>query len=172
MTDLIESTLRGLSGQLGNQVSGPGDDRYVEATGIWAKPTGRMPRTVVHCRTLQDIQLAIAAARSAGLSLSVRGGGHDWAGRALCDGLVIDLSAMRDVAVSHDRRSARIAGGARASDVLAATDPLWLAAVTGSFSSVGMAWLTLGGGYGPLLGRFGLPLDNLIAANVVLGNGR
>jgi len=81
MTDLIESTLRGLSGQLGNQVSRPGDDRYVAATGIWAKPTGRMPRTVVHCRTLQDIQLAIAAARSAGLPLSVRGGGHDshWA---------------------------------------------------------------------------------------------
>src|SRR5712672_3608806 len=172
MTDLIESTLRGLGKQLGSRVSRLGDDRYVAATEIWAKPVGRMPRTVVHCRTLQDIQLAIAAARSAGLSLSVRGGGHDWAGRALCDGLVIDLSAMRDVAVSHDRRSARIAGGARASDVLAATDPLGLAAVTGSCSSVGMAGLTLGGGYGPLIGRFGLALDNLIAADVVLGDGR
>ena len=163
MTDLIESTLRGLSGQLGSQVSRPGDDRYLAATEIWAKPIGRMPRTVVHCRTLQDIQLAIAAARSAGLSLSVRGGGHDWAGRALCDGLVIDLSGMRDVIISRDRRSARILGGARASDVLAATDPLGLAAVTGSCSAVGMAGLTLGGGYGPLIGRFGLALDNLIA---------
>src|SRR5258705_2692772 len=172
MHDLMQRTLRGLSGQLPCRVSRPGDEQYAAATAIWAKPVGRMPRTVVHCRTLPDIQLAIAAARSAGISLSVRGGGHDWTGRALCDGLVIDLSAMRDVAVSHDRRSARIAGGARASDVLAATDPLGLAAVTGSCSSVGMAGLTLGGGYGPLIGRFGLALDNLIAADVVLADGR
>jgi FAD/FMN-containing dehydrogenase len=172
MTDLIESTLRGLSGQLGGRISTPGDDRYAAATAIWAKPVGPMPRTVVHCRTLQDIQLAIAAARSAGLSLSVRGGGHDWAGRALCDGLVLDLSGMRDVMVCPDRRSARIWGGARASDVLAATDPQGLAAVTGSCSAVGMTGLTLGGGYGPLIGRFGLALDNLIAADVVLADGR
>src|SRR5258705_2065712 len=113
MTKLIESTLRVLSGQLPGRVSRPGDGQYAAATAIWAKPVGRMPRTVVHCQSLQDIQLAIAAARSADLSLSVRGGWHDWAGRALCDGLVIDLSAMRDLAVSHDRRSARIAGGCR-----------------------------------------------------------
>ena len=95
---------------------------------IWAKPIGRMPRTVVHCRTLQDVQFAIAAARPAGLSLSVRAGGHDWAGRGLCDGIVIDLSGMREVVISRDRRSARILGGARASDVLAVTDPLGLVA--------------------------------------------
>jgi FAD/FMN-containing dehydrogenase len=131
-----------------------------------------MPRAVVHCQTSRDIQQGIAAARSAGLSLSVRGGGHDWAGRALCDGLVLDLSGMRDVVVNPDRRSARIAGGARAVDVLAQTDPLGLAAVTGSCSGVGMAGLTLGGGYGPLIGRFGLALDNLLAADVVLADGR
>src|SRR5262249_49642890 len=167
-----ERTLSGLSGQLGGRISRPGDDRYAAATAIWAKPVGPMPRTVVHCRTLQDIQLAIAAARSAGLSLSVRGGGHDWAGRALCDGLVLDLSDMRNVMVSPDRRSARISGGARASDVLSVTDPLGLASVTGSCSAVGMAGLTLGGGYGPLIGRLGLALDNLIAADVVLADGR
>jgi FAD binding domain/Berberine and berberine like len=172
MTKLIENTLRGLSGQLGGRVSRPGDERYAAATAIWAKPVGLMPRTVVHCQTVQDIQLAIAAARSAGLSLSVRGGGHDWAGRALCDGLMLDLSGMRDVVVNPDRRSARCSGGTRATDVLAATDPLGLAAVTGSCSAVGMAGLTLGGGYGPLIGRFGLALDNLIAADVVLADGR
>jgi FAD/FMN-containing dehydrogenase len=106
------------------------------------------------------------------LSLSLRGGGHDWAGRSPCDGLVIDLSGMRQVAISRDRLSARILGGARASDVLAVTDPLGLAAVTGSCSAVGMAGLSLGGGYGPLIGRFGLALDNLIAADVVLADGR
>ena len=91
MTDLIESTLRRLSGQLPGRTSRPGDERYATATAIWAKPVGLMPRMVVHCRTIPDIQLAIAAARSAGLALSVRGGGHDWACRALCDGLVLDL---------------------------------------------------------------------------------
>ena len=172
MTDLIESTLRALSKQLPGLVSRPGDRDYAAATAIWAKPVSRMPRAVVHCRISQDIQLAIAAARSVGLSLSVRGGGHDWAGRALCDGVVIDLSNMRDVVVSQDRRSARLLGGARAADVLAKTDPLGLAAVTGSCSAVGMAGLTLGGGYGPLIGRFGLALDNLVAADVVLADGR
>src|SRR5215469_12510936 len=144
MIDLIESTLRGLSGQLVGRISKPGDDRYGAATAIWAKPAGPMPRTVVHCRTLHDVQLGIEAARSAGLSLSVRGGGHDWAGRALCDGLVLDLGGMRDVVISSDRRCARLLGGARTSDLLAQTDQLGLAAVTGSCSTVGMAGLTLG----------------------------
>ena len=172
MTDFIENTLLTLSGQLPGRVSRPGDRRYAAATAIWAKPVGPMPRTVVHCRTPEDIQLAIVAARSAGLSLSVRGGGHDWAGRALCDGLVIDLSNMRDVAIAADRRYAHIAGGARACDVFVEADPLGLAAVTGSCSTVGMAGLTLGGGYGPLIGRFGLALDNVVAADVVLADGR
>jgi FAD/FMN-containing dehydrogenase len=104
--------------------------------------------------------------------LSVRGGGHDWAGRALCDGIVIDLSGMNAVAVSSDNHHARILGGARAADVLAVTDPLGLAVATGSCSAVGISGLTLGGGYGPLIGRFGLSLDNLIAAEVVLSDGR
>ena len=73
MTDLIESTLRRLSGQLPGRTSRPGDERYAAATAIWAKPVGLMPRMVVHCRSIPDIQLAIAAACSAGLALSVRG---------------------------------------------------------------------------------------------------
>jgi FAD/FMN-containing dehydrogenase len=172
MNDLIENTLRRLSSQLDGRVSRPGDDRYSAAISIWAKPVGPLPRAVVHCQTAQDIQLAMAVACFVGLSLSVRGGGHDWCGRALCDGLVLDLSDMRDVVVDPDRRSARIGGGARASDVVAATDPLGLAAVTGACSAVGMAGLTLGGGYGPLISRCGLALDNLLAAEIVLADGR
>src|SRR5260370_5015815 len=101
MTKLIESTLRVLSGQLPGRVSRPGDEQYAAATAVWVKPVCRMPRTVVHCRTLQDIQLAIAAACSAGLSLSVPGRGHDWARRALPDAAVIDLR-VRDVLGSQD----------------------------------------------------------------------
>ena len=170
MTDLVERTLDRLTARLPGRVSTPGDDGYAAATAIWSKPVGRMPRAVVHCRTAEDVRSAIRAARDCGLSLSVRGGGHDWAGRALCDGVVIDLSGMRSVAVASDE-TATVAGGARTADVLAATDPLELAPVTGTCTAVG-AGLTLGGGYGPLIGRFGLALDNLEAAEVVLADGR
>jgi FAD/FMN-containing dehydrogenase len=170
MTDLMERTLALLDGQPSGLVSRPGDERYVAATGIWAKPVTRMPRAVVHCRTPKDVQSAIRAARNCDLSLSVRGGGHDWAGRALCDGIVIDLSGMNGVVIGSDKRSAQISGGARACDVVAVTDPLGLAAAAGAVGSVGMAGFTLG--YGALIGRAGLALDNLLAAEVVLADGR
>jgi FAD/FMN-containing dehydrogenase len=172
MTDLMEKTFQRLDRRLPGQVSKPGDARYAAATAIWAKPVGCTPRAVVHCRNAEDVQSAVRAARDCGLPLSVRGGGHDWAGRALCDGIVLDLRTMRDVRVSSDHRSAWIGGGVRAADVLAVTDPLGVAAVAGSVGSVGMAGFTLGGGYGALIGRFGLGLDNLVAAEVVLADGR
>jgi FAD/FMN-containing dehydrogenase len=171
MTNLVGRTLYRLGERLPGRVSTPGENGYAAATAIWSKPVGRMPRAVVHCRTAEDGALAIRAARDCDLPLSVRGGGHDWAGRALCDGVVIDLSGMRSVAVGADG-AARISGGARAADVLANTHALGLAAVTGSVGAVGMAGLTLGGGYGPLIGRFGLALDNLVEAEVVLADGR
>jgi FAD/FMN-containing dehydrogenase len=172
MIDPIEKTFRRFGERLSGGLSRPGDDRYAVATAIWAKPVGRMPRAVAHCRTPADVQSAISAARDCHVPLSVRGGGHDWAGRALCDGIIIDLSGMNGVIVSPDHGTARISGGARASDVLAATDPLGVAAVAGSVGAVGMAGFTLGGGYGALIGRFGLVLDNLFAAEVVLADGR
>jgi FAD/FMN-containing dehydrogenase len=149
MSDQIERTLRSLGGQLPGRVFRPGEDGYAAATAIWAKPVGPMPRAVVHCRTTDDVQSAIRTARDCGLPLSVRGGGHGWTGRALCAGIVIDLSGMNGVSVAADHRSAIISGGARAADVAAVTDPLHVAAVTGTCSAVGMAGLTLGGGYGP-----------------------
>ncbi|MFE6104720.1 FAD-binding oxidoreductase [Streptomyces laurentii] len=105
------------------------------------------------------------------MPLSVRGGGHDWAGRSPSDGgLTIILSGMRRVTVDPVARVAEVSGGATAAD-LAAAEPFGLTTATGSAGSVGMAGLTLGGGYGPLSGRFGLALDNLLSADVVLANG-
>ena len=92
MPDLIDTKLQKLGNQLSGLLSMPGDDRYVAATAIWAKPSGAMPRAVVHCRTVQDVQSAIRAVRDCDLPLSVRGGGHDWAGRALCDGCLLYTS--------------------------------------------------------------------------------
>jgi NAD(P)H-dependent FMN reductase len=91
-------------------VSLPGEHGYAAATAIWAKPVSSMPRAVVHCRTTEDVQLAIRTARDCGLPLSVRGGGHHWAGLALCVGIVIDLSGMNGVSVNTDHRSAIISG--------------------------------------------------------------
>ena len=172
MTDLMARTLNRLGQQLCGRLSLPGDERYATATAIWPKPVGPMPRAVVHCRTPEDVQLTVRAARDCDFPLSVRGGGHDWAGRALCEGIVVDLSGMSAVIIDADNRFATISGGARAVDVSNVTDPLGVAAVTGSVGAVGMAGFTLGGGYGPLIGHCGLALDNLIGAEVVLADGR
>jgi FAD/FMN-containing dehydrogenase len=172
MPNRIGRALRQLGDRLPGRLSAPGDERYAAAIATWAKPVGALPRAIVHCTTSEDVQSAIRAARDGDLRLSVRGGGHDWAGRSLCDGLVIDLSGMKGVTIGCDNRTARISGGARGSDVIAETDPRGLAVVTGSCGAVGMAGLTLGGGYGALIGRFGLALDNLLAAEVVLADGR
>jgi len=172
MTDLVQRTLQRLASQLSGRLSMPGDEGYIAATAIWAKPVGRAPRVVAHCQTAEDVQSAVRAARDCYLPLSVRGGGHDWAGRALCDGLTIDLSAMNSVVVGPDKQIAQIAGGALASDVFAVTDPLGGAVAMGAVGAVGVAGLTLGGGYGALIGCFGLALDNLLAAEVVLADGR
>src|SRR3954467_7699928 len=111
-----------LRSRLEGRVSVPGDAGYAAAVAIWAY-SDRAPKAVAHCRQASDVQRAIAAAREASMPLSVRGGGHDWAGRALCDGLVIDLSPMRDVALTSDGWTARVGDGARAADLLSVTDP-------------------------------------------------
>ncbi len=159
-----------LEDRLTMATSRPGTAGYAAATRIWSM-TDRKPALIAHCANAGDVQHAVRLAREADVPLSVRGGGHDWAGRALCDGLVIDLSSLRTVQVADDRSWARVGGGARARDLLGVTDILGLAAATGSVGSVGLAGLTLGGGYGPLTGRFGLACDNLIAAELVLADG-
>ncbi|MER8158306.1 FAD-binding oxidoreductase [Streptomyces sp. NPDC094472] len=118
------------------------------------------------------MQAGVRAAREFGLPLSVRGGGHDWAGRALSDqGLTLDLTPMSSVHVDAAARRATVAGGARANHVLTAAGPYGMVAATGTIGTVGMAGLPLGGGYGPLSGRFGLSVDNLAGAEVVLADG-
>lgn len=171
MIETVPTAIRRLSEQLHGRMSLPGGTRYAAATATWAK-TNRVPRAVVHCETTSDVQSAIRVARESDIPLSVRGGGHDWAGRALCDGIVLDLRNMNSVAVEPGHRIARTAGGARAADIVAVTDPLGVAPVAGSAGSVGYAGLTLGGGYGALIRRFGLALDNLVAAELVLADGR
>jgi FAD/FMN-containing dehydrogenase len=121
----------------------------------------------------EEVAVAVRCARANGPPIAVRGGGHDWAGRALADsGLVIDMSRMRRVDVDGAARIAMVSGGATAADAVDASELRGLVPATGNFGLVGMAGLTLGGGYGPLNGVAGLALDNLLGADVVLHDGR
>jgi len=136
-------------------------------------PEDLLPTVIARCETRQDIQLAIRTARAHGLAISVRGAEQDWIGRVLKrGGMIIDLSAMRDVAVDPATRVAVVAGGATVNDVVAAAAAYGLTPITGNSGMVGFAGVTLAGGYGPLLGRYGLAADNLIEAEIVLKNGQ
>ncbi|WP_068188115.1 FAD-dependent oxidoreductase [Mycobacterium sp. UM_CSW] len=140
---------------------------------IWNGAVQHRPALIVRAESAGDVQQTVRVARDRGMRLSVLGGGHDWAGRAVCHGgLVIDMSGMRSVTVDTRSRVATVGGGVTAADLIDAVAPYGLVAVTGNCGGVGITGLTLGGGYGPLNGRFGLASDNLLGAEVVLADGR
>ena len=150
-----------------------GDDDYARTRQIFNRAVGNQPAIFGVCETSADVQAAVRVARRHGLPLSVRGGGHHWAGLSLSpDGLVIDLSRMRQVMVDPHSRVATIPGGAKIKDLAAAADAHGLVAALGNCGDVGMAGFALGGGYGPLNGLYGLAADNLLGAEVVLADGR
>jgi len=151
----------------------PGDQLYEESVKLWNAAVSTRPAMIVLCKNYRDVIAAVDIAAQHHWNVTVKGGGHDWSGLSLSeDGLVIDLSHMRGVVIDADKKEAVIEGGATAGDLLAAADRFDLVAVTGAGSTIGMAALTMGGGYGPLTPRYGLALDNLISAVLVLENGR
>ncbi|MEI9887858.1 MAG: FAD-binding oxidoreductase [Rhizomicrobium sp.] len=164
---------RRLSHTMQDRIIRSGDERYEAARTVWNGAVDHRPALIVCCETAADIQAAVRVARANGLALSVRGGGHDWAGRSVRqDALVVDLSRMRGVEIDLPTQTAFVQGGARVADVAAAAMPYGLTVAGGNSGSVGMAGFTLGGGYGPLMPRFGLGLDNLLGAEIVLADGR
>ena len=155
------------------RVHRPGTPGYDAATRLWNGAVTHRPVIVVQPKSHADVQTVVHFARECGIPILVRGGGHDWAGRSVVDdGLVIDMSLMRRVIIDKATSVATVAGGATAADVVAAAEPHGLAATTGMVGEVGMVGLTLAGGYGPLNGVGGLAIDNVIGAELVLGDGR
>lgn len=158
---------------MGGAVLDPAHPAYEQARKVWNGSIDRRPALIAQCESDDDVVAAVAFARQRGLLVSVRGGGHGVAGYAVCDdGLVIDLSAMRDVSVDVDARKARVQAGALWADVDQATQPHGLATPGGEVSVTGVAGLTLGGGMGYLRRRHGLSCDNLEGADVVTADGR
>jgi FAD/FMN-containing dehydrogenase len=145
---------------------------YDEARTIWNAMIDRRPGAVVRCKGAADIIRAVRFAREYGLLVAVRGGGHNIAGNAVCDGgLLIDLSLMRSVRVDAFHRTARVDPGATLGDFDKEAQAFRLATPLGINSTTGVAGLTLGGGFGWLSRKFGLAADNLISADVVTAEG-
>jgi len=168
------ATLAGLD-ELQAQVRGEviaGDDaRYEEARKVYNAMIDKRPALVVSCRDTGDVTAALAYGRENGLDIAVRGGGHNGAGLGTVDdGLVIDLSPMRWTRVDPERKTVLAGGGCQLGDVDHATHAFGLATPFGILSTTGMG-LPLGGGVGYLTRKYGLSIDNLLAADVVLADG-
>jgi len=162
--------------QLTRELHGPflltKDSGYDQARTIWNARIDRRPGIIIRCRDRADISAAVAFARAHEVLLSVRAGGHNHTGFAVCDGgLMLDLSGMRGVRVDPDTRTARVEGGATFAEYDAATHQAGLASTGAIVSMVGIAGYTLGGGIGWLHRRAGLGCDNLISADVVTAAG-
>jgi FAD/FMN-containing dehydrogenase len=154
------------------QVILPGDASYDEARRIWNASIDKHPGLIARCSGAADIVHAVKFARANDLLAAIRSGGHNVAGRALCDdGIVIDLSVMKGIFVDPQLRTVRVQAGATLGDVDRETYMHGLAVPTGVVSKTGIAGLTLGGGVGWLVRKYGLTCDNVLSCEVVTAEG-
>jgi FAD/FMN-containing dehydrogenase len=163
--------------QFGNRLRGalllPGTPAYDEARSIWNAMIDRRPHLIARCLGVADVLACVNFAREHGLTLSIKGGGHNIAGLAVCDGgLMLDMSLMRGVWVDPIARTVRAQAGCVLGDVDRETQLHGLAAVLGFVSTTGIAGLTLGGGIGYLTRRFGWTCDDVLSMDVVTADGR
>jgi len=167
--EAVESFRSGLRGELVMQ----GDAGYDEVRALWNAMIDRRPALIARCAGAADVVHALKLAREKDLLVSIRGAGHNIAGKASCDGgLMIDLSGLRDVRVDPVKRTVRTGPGATLGDLDHETQAFGLAVPVGINSTTGIAGLTLGGGFGWISRKHGLTVDSLLSADVVLADGR
>jgi len=170
---LSASALTGLAGRVAGTLLLRGDATYDVVRKVWNGMVDRRPALIARCARSEDVVACVRFAREHDLSISVRGGGHNYGGTSVSEGgMMIDLSAMRAVSIDPVARIARAAAGLRLGEFDAAAAEHGLATTLGINTDTGIAGLTLGGGYGWLAGRFGLACDNLIGAEVITADGR
>lgn len=162
-----------LRSQFRGEILEAGNDAYEGARKVYNAMIDRYPRWIARCADVADIIEAVRFAGDKNVPVSIRGGGHNAAGLGVCDdGLVIDLSRMKDCRVDPRARTVRVAGGCTWGDVDHATHAFGMATPSGFISTTGVGGLTLGGGIGYLTRKYGLTIDNLLEADVVLADGR
>jgi FAD/FMN-containing dehydrogenase len=167
------ATLKEFEDGLHGELIQPGDGAYDEARSIWNGAHDARPAVIARCADSSDVRHAIGFARSEGLDVAVRGGSHSIPGFSTCDdGIVIDLSPMKGITVDVSARTATAEGGVTWGEFDAATQEHELATTGGVVSITGVAGLTLGGGIGWLMRKYGLAADNLIAADMVTADGQ
>jgi hypothetical protein len=167
-----DAARRELGAAFEGELIGPGDASYDESRALFNAMTDKRPAVIARCGGPKDVVRVIAFARAHELPLAVRGGGHNGGGLgSVDDGVVADLSLLRSVSVDAGARTVRVGGGATWAEVDAATHEHGLAVPCGVISTTGVGGLTLGGGIGHLTRGYGLTIDNLLAAEVVLADG-
>src|ERR1700716_421262 len=167
-----DALIKAFQSDFHGQVIQPGDAGYDTARRVWNASIDKHPGLIARCLGTADIAQAVKFARANDLLVAVRSGGHNVAGRALCDdGVVIDLSAMKGIFVDPQLRTLRVQAGATLGDVDRETHMHGLAVPTGVVSKTGIAGLTLGGGVGWLVRKYGLTCDNVLSCEVVTAEG-
>ena len=171
VTTPAEAAGKELSGFEGRLI-GPEDSDYEAARTVYNAMIDKRPALIARCASLGDVSRAIAFARDHDLLIAIRGGGHNGAGLGTCDdGVVIDLSLLKDIQVDPAARTVRVGGGCTWGEVDQATGEHGLATPSGIISTTGVGGLTLGGGIGHLTRKCGLAIDNLLEAELVLASG-
>ncbi|MBX3431241.1 MAG: FAD-binding oxidoreductase [Hyphomonadaceae bacterium] len=172
-TSVVAEAAAKLAASFKGQVLQPADSGYEDARKVHNGLVDKRPALIARCHGVSDVVAALDLARKLGIEVAVRGGGHNVAGRATIDGgVMIDLSPMRAVGVDAKRKTARAQGGATWADLNPATQEHSLAVTGGVVSATGIGGLTLGGGIGWLMGKYGLALDNLRAIELVTADGK
>ena len=171
-TNVNDADIASLRSNVRGELVVAGDARYDEARRVWNGNVDRRPGLIVRCSGAADVQQAVNFARSLGLLVSIRGGGHSAPGYGTNEGgLVIDLSPMKGIRVDPDVRTVSAQGGVLWRELDHETQAYGLATTGGTVSNTGITGLTLGGGLGWLMGKHGLTVDNLISADLVTADG-
>jgi FAD/FMN-containing dehydrogenase len=172
-TTIDPTALQHFKAHLHGELIAPADESYDNARRVWNGMIDKYPALIASCADVADVVSAVQFARSQQLEVAVRGGGHSFAGNSTCDGgLVIDLSPMKWIQVDPVKRIARVQAGLTLGECVHETQKFGLGFPVGTASETGLAGLTLGGGTGWLMGKYGLALDNLLAVEIVTADGR